>query len=151
MYTDREMKFSGKMYDILEQKLLIFKDCAERTGISQPDFAQALPTCLGAQRSSSTTITSETLQGTPRDFHSLVARIKRHFETEESQQTIAMHLVDSHPRRVAVDELEKATALSKGDLDVGNLSESLEERPELILGDVNHQGQRRRQSCCWDP
>jgi hypothetical protein len=49
---------------------------------------------------------------------------------------IALHLVDSHLRRVAVDELDKATALSRGNLDVGDLSESLEERPELILGDV---------------
>jgi hypothetical protein len=37
---------------------------------------------------------------------------------------------------VALDELDETTALSRGDLDVGDLSESLEEGAELILGDV---------------
>jgi hypothetical protein len=37
---------------------------------------------------------------------------------------------------VALDELDETAALSRGDLDVGNLAESLEERAELILGDV---------------
>jgi hypothetical protein len=37
---------------------------------------------------------------------------------------------------VALDELDETAALSRGDLNVGNLAESLEERAELILGDV---------------
>jgi hypothetical protein len=37
---------------------------------------------------------------------------------------------------VALDELDETAALARGDLDVGDLSESLEERAELILGDV---------------
>lgn len=49
---------------------------------------------------------------------------------------VALHLIDRHLRGVTVDELNKAAALSRRDLDVGDLSESLEERPELILGDV---------------
>jgi len=37
---------------------------------------------------------------------------------------------------MAVDELDEATALARWDLDVGDLSESLEEGSELILSDV---------------
>jgi hypothetical protein len=40
---------------------------------------------------------------------------------------------------VALDELDETTALSRGDLDVGDLAESLEERTELILGDIARQ------------
>jgi hypothetical protein len=40
---------------------------------------------------------------------------------------------------VALDELDKAAALSRGDLDVCDLAESLEERAELILSDVARQ------------
>jgi hypothetical protein len=49
---------------------------------------------------------------------------------------VSLHLVDSHLSGVALDELDETAALSRGDLDVGNLAESLEERAELILGDV---------------
>jgi hypothetical protein len=46
MYTYDEMRYSGKMFDILESKLLIFRDCAMRVGIPQPHFAAALPIML---------------------------------------------------------------------------------------------------------
>ena len=49
---------------------------------------------------------------------------------------VALHLVDGHLRSMALDELDETAALSGGDLDVGDLAESLEERAELVLGDV---------------
>lgn len=49
---------------------------------------------------------------------------------------VALHLVDGHLGSVALDELDETTALSGGNLDVGDFSEALEERAELILGDV---------------
>lgn len=49
---------------------------------------------------------------------------------------VALHLVDSHLSSVTLDELDKTTALSRRNLDIGDLAESLEERTELILGDV---------------
>lgn len=49
---------------------------------------------------------------------------------------VALHLVDGHLGSVALDELDETTALSRGDLDVGDFSEALEEGAELILGDV---------------
>lgn len=52
---------------------------------------------------------------------------------------IALHLVDGHLGRVAVNELDEATALSRRDLDVGDLAEALEERAKLILGHVTRQ------------
>lgn len=52
---------------------------------------------------------------------------------------VALHLVDGHLGSVALDELDKAAALSGGNLDVGDLSEALEERAELILSHVARQ------------
>ena len=49
---------------------------------------------------------------------------------------VTLHLVDGHLSGVALDELDKAAALSGWDLDVGDLSEALEERAELVLGDI---------------
>jgi hypothetical protein len=49
---------------------------------------------------------------------------------------VTLHLVDGHLRGVALDELDETATLSRGDLDVGDFSEALEERAELILGDV---------------
>lgn len=49
---------------------------------------------------------------------------------------VALHLVDGHLGGVALHELDETTALSGGDLDVGDFSEALEERAELILGNV---------------
>ena len=49
---------------------------------------------------------------------------------------VTLHLVDGHLSGVALDELDEATALSGWDLDVGDLPEALEERAELVLGDV---------------
>jgi transposase InsO family protein len=85
MYTDNEMKYGGEMFDVLDQKLMIFQDCAERIGILQPYFAPALPIML---KGSALQFYYDHLcgPGIPRDFYSLIDRIKRHFETEESQQ-----------------------------------------------------------------
>lgn len=49
---------------------------------------------------------------------------------------VSLHLVDGHFSSVAVDELDKATALSGRNLDVGDLAKALEERAQLILGHV---------------
>lgn len=52
---------------------------------------------------------------------------------------ISLHLVDRHLSGVAVDELDKAAALSGGDLDVCYLAETLEEGTQLVLGHVARQ------------
>lgn len=52
---------------------------------------------------------------------------------------IALHLVDGHLGRVAVDELYEAASLAGRDFDVGDLAKSLEERTELVLGNVARQ------------
>jgi hypothetical protein len=49
---------------------------------------------------------------------------------------VALHLVDGHLSSVALDELDETTALTRRDLDVCNLAKALEERAELIFGDV---------------
>lgn len=49
---------------------------------------------------------------------------------------VALHLVDGHLGSVALDELDETAAFSRGNLDIGDLAETLEERAKLILGDV---------------
>jgi hypothetical protein len=49
---------------------------------------------------------------------------------------VALHLVDGHLGSVAVDELNEAAALARRDLDIGDLTEALEEGSELVLSDV---------------
>jgi hypothetical protein len=49
---------------------------------------------------------------------------------------VALHLVDGHLGSVAVDELNETAALARGDLDIGDLTEALEERSELVLSNV---------------
>lgn len=49
---------------------------------------------------------------------------------------VALHLVDGHLGSVALDELDETTAFAGRNLDVGDFTESLEERAQLILGDV---------------
>lgn len=49
---------------------------------------------------------------------------------------VALHLVDGHLGSVALNELDETAALSRWDLDVSDLAETLEEGAKLILGDV---------------
>ncbi|KAJ5576299.1 hypothetical protein N7535_003225 [Penicillium sp. DV-2018c] len=88
MYTNDEMRYSGKMYDVLEFKLLIFGDCALSIGIPQPHFAAALPIMLtGPALSYYYAHLCDV--GIPRDFYTLVSRIRCHFETEDRHQLYA--------------------------------------------------------------
>lgn len=49
---------------------------------------------------------------------------------------ITLHLVDSHLSSVSVDELNETATLARGDLDVGDFTKALEERAQLVLGNV---------------
>lgn len=49
---------------------------------------------------------------------------------------IALHLVDGHFSRVALDKLDETTSFARRNLDIGNLAEALEERAEFVLGDI---------------
>lgn len=49
---------------------------------------------------------------------------------------VTLHLVDGHLSSMALDELNETTALSGGDLDIGNLAKALEEGAELILSNI---------------
>lgn len=52
---------------------------------------------------------------------------------------VSLHLVDGHLRGVALNELNETATLSRRDLDVSDLAESLEERTELILSDITRE------------
>lgn len=49
---------------------------------------------------------------------------------------VALHLVDGHLSCMTLNELHEATTLSRWDLDVGDFTKALEERPKLVLGDI---------------
>jgi len=49
---------------------------------------------------------------------------------------VSLHLVDGHLGGVALDELDEAAALSRGDLDIGDFTKALEEGAKLVLSDV---------------
>jgi hypothetical protein len=46
---------------------------------------------------------------------------------------VALHLIDGHFGSMTLDELNKATAFARRNLDIGNLSKPLEERTKLIF------------------
>jgi len=52
---------------------------------------------------------------------------------------IALHLVDGHLGGMPLDKLNKAATLPRGNLDVGDFSEALEERTELVFGNITGQ------------
>lgn len=84
LYSD-EMKYSGEMYDVLEAKLLIFRDNCHKAGIPHAQFAGAFSIML---KGKALRYYFDRLCEANRDldFHTLVARVKNHFETEESRQ-----------------------------------------------------------------
>jgi hypothetical protein len=49
---------------------------------------------------------------------------------------ITLHLVDGHLGGVAMDKLDETAALARRYLDIGDLTKALEERSQLVLGDV---------------
>jgi hypothetical protein len=49
---------------------------------------------------------------------------------------IALHLVDGHLGSVTLHELHESAPLAWWDLDIGDLTEALEEGSELVLGDI---------------
>lgn len=50
---------------------------------------------------------------------------------------ITLHLVDGHFSGMALNKLNKTTALSRGDFDVGDFAKALEERAKFVLSDVS--------------
>ncbi len=50
---------------------------------------------------------------------------------------VSLHLVDGHLCSVTLNELNKAASLAGRDFDVSDLAKSLEERAELILGNIS--------------
>ena len=52
---------------------------------------------------------------------------------------VSLHLVDRHLSGMALNELNETAALSRRNLDVGDLTEALEERTELVLGDISRE------------
>lgn len=62
---------------------------------------------------------------------------------------VALHLVDSHLGSMSLNELDEAATLARWDLDVGNLSESLEEGAEFILCDVARETADEDRGIVW--
>lgn len=79
-------------------------------------------------------------RGRSRTVRSTHARVVLRSAPREADARVAngitLHLIYRHFRRVAVDELDEAATLSGRDLHVCDLSKSLKEGAQLVLGDV---------------
>lgn len=62
---------------------------------------------------------------------------------------VALHLVDSHLGSVTLHKLDETAPLAWGNLDIGNLAETLEEGAKLILGDVAGQATDENSGVVW--
>lgn len=81
-YTN-EMKYGGGKYDVLETKLLIFRDTCQKVGIPQAQFAGVFSTMLMDR---ALTFYFNNLYSTNLDFHTMVSRLQQQFETETRHQ-----------------------------------------------------------------
>ena len=62
---------------------------------------------------------------------------------------VALHLVDGHLGRVALDELDEPASFPGWDLDVGDLTKALEERAKLVLGHIARETANENGGVVW--
>ena len=62
---------------------------------------------------------------------------------------VALHLVDGHLGGMTLHKLHETTAFSRGDLDVGDLAEALEEGSQLVLRHVSGQTADEDRCVIW--
>ncbi|MDB5910367.1 MAG: polyprotein [Massilia sp.] len=113
LYTSDDMKFGGEMYDVLDTKLVIFRDCCHRVGIQQWQAGGAFPTML---RGRALQFYYDRLCDTdsPRDLPTMVRMMKTHFESEESKQmylsqwreTTLIQTIEQNPGKPKTEALE---------------------------------------------
>ncbi|EGY23394.1 uncharacterized protein VDAG_04832 [Verticillium dahliae VdLs.17] len=112
LYTD-DMKYGGGMYDILESKLLIFRDNCHKAGIPHALFAGAFSIMLKTKALQFYFARLCNVTPSP-DFHTMVSRVKQHFETEESRQvylaewrnTTFLHIIHENPDKTKMECLD---------------------------------------------
>lgn len=62
---------------------------------------------------------------------------------------ITLHLVDGHFSGMALDKLDEAAALSRWDLNIGDLAKALEEGSKFILGDIAGKTTNKDRCVIW--
>jgi hypothetical protein len=136
LYANDDMKYGGDTYEVIESKLMIFYDCCHRLGISQWQYASAFPTMLKGR---ALTFYYDRLCGDPepRDFQTMVNRVKGYFENEERSQmylsnwrnTTLLKVVNENPGKPKTECLEllfdKLTRIQRALPSIGQSEESL--------------------------
>jgi hypothetical protein len=136
MYANYDMKYGGDTYEVIESKLLIFYDCCHRIGISQWQYASAFPAMLKGR---ALTFYYDRLCGAPvpRDFQTMVNRVKGYFENEERSQMYLsdwrnmtlLKVVNENPGKPKTECLEllfdKLTRIQRALPSIGQSEESL--------------------------
>ncbi|KAK9444007.1 polyprotein [Metarhizium brunneum] len=82
MYTDDE-KYSGKLYDFFQSKLMLFKDKCQRISMPEEGLTRALPTML---KGNAMAYYLDNLAGNDLPYVTMVTMIQRRFETDNTTQ-----------------------------------------------------------------
>ena len=83
VYNDDEKKFSGELYDILNNKLQIFFDCCTKVGVSKTQYKNAYSIMLRGRASK---FYYHNLVNRNYSFDDMIGLTRNHFETEENRQ-----------------------------------------------------------------
>lgn len=81
LYND-EMKYGGGDYDVLDTKIAIFRDSCNRIGVPRWQASDAFPTML---KDRALQYYYDWLCSGPRDYDTMVAKIRGYFENEEQR------------------------------------------------------------------
>ncbi|KZL69413.1 hypothetical protein CT0861_03178 [Colletotrichum tofieldiae] len=107
LHTD-EMKYGGRLYDVLESKLVAFRDNCWKLGIPPHQFAGVFSLMLKDRALAFYyDRLCEVDVNSPRDFDSMVSRVKQRFETEERRQIYFTEWNNTTLRRVILDNPDK--------------------------------------------
>lgn len=83
MYTDKNNKYGGELYDILSSKLLIFYDFCRKLGLEEDQYHNAYSSMLKNRASQ---FFYDSLVHRNYSFDKMVELTKAHFETEANKQ-----------------------------------------------------------------
>ena len=104
IYNGNEKKFGGEMYDILDTKLRIFRDCCEKVGIPKTQYHHAFSIML---KERATDFYYDKLADKDYGFDDMVHLTKAHFETDENRQLYLSEWRVTTLRKVIADNPDK--------------------------------------------
>ncbi|KID80949.1 hypothetical protein MGU_11643 [Metarhizium guizhouense ARSEF 977] len=112
LYTDHE-KYSGKLYDFFQTKLILFKDKCQRINMPEEGLAKALPTML---RGDAMAYYLDNLASNNLPYATMATMIQRRFETDNTTQLYWDELRRTTLRNIMADKPEKSMLEALEDL-----------------------------------